>query len=608
MFARLILLICVAGCLEPFPIYDDYLPDADAAIATLSDQTELECNGMPILRTQTNGQPCQNRAFGICLASGTWQCRESGLTCQIDNPRSPQEEICPRSAGEVGLDEDCDGRVDETCGGCAEGTQQACYPDLTQRRGIGACTLGTQVCGANGEYGECEGAGMPTDELCDGLDNDCDGLADEGNGRSNDGTFACNSECGDGIATCIDGQLINCSAGSPESETCNGVDDDCDGNVDESPTDLAGQCTIMPAVKSCSIGRYTCLEGNRICELDPSAPCACQPLSAVSERHYLCGDSLDAGRAAEMCNTYNFGTLLQIETASENLAVFHALKSFNFGSNVWLGGTRDGDTVRWVSGSSGDQTLVNPEDVLSAGAGRNRVEMDVRTGLWNFRAITASRPFICEQYCNANDDDNDGFSDCNGDCNDNDDEVHPGRPEHVGDGIDNNCNALIDETTSEICNDGADNNGDNAIDEQPCLRDCSPMWFDQRTALVCTASQSWDQAKSFCNQTQSRLAEFKTQQSWRQIWAWLALDHTPSKDDYWHGLRRVDSGRFQFVGGETIDGSSPSWTSWTPGQPDDYQRREDCAELWYSNYNGFTGTWNDNACWSSRRFICLAPQ
>jgi len=46
-----------------------------------------------------------------------------------------------------------------------------------------------------------------------------------------------------GKRTCKDGKLTACTAGSPVAELCNGVDDDCDGETDESACDDSNPCT-----------------------------------------------------------------------------------------------------------------------------------------------------------------------------------------------------------------------------------------------------------------------------------------------------------------------------------------------------------------------------
>ena len=82
-----------------------------------------------------------------------------------------------------GLDDDGDGRVDETCG-CSIGATQPCYPGDPSLAGVGICLLGTQVCLATsdefGQWGTCTGATPPEEEACDGRDNDCDGTTDDG--------------------------------------------------------------------------------------------------------------------------------------------------------------------------------------------------------------------------------------------------------------------------------------------------------------------------------------------------------------------------------------------------------------------------------------------
>ena len=78
-----------------------------------------------------------------------------------------------------------------------------------------------------------------TDEICDGIDNDCDGEIDEGE-------YECETECGPGPAYCVDGQLV-CEAEQPKEEVCDYIDNDCDGLIDEGQRNACDTCGSLPA-------------------------------------------------------------------------------------------------------------------------------------------------------------------------------------------------------------------------------------------------------------------------------------------------------------------------------------------------------------------------
>jgi hypothetical protein len=108
---------------------------------------------------------------------------------------------------------------------------------------VGECDLGTQTCQADGSWGVClNSLGQKVlvpgemDELCDLKDNDCDGQTDEGNPEGGTECGVDQGVCSVGIRVCENGQ-IQCKNGVlPTQEVCNNLDDDCDGVTDEDVT------------------------------------------------------------------------------------------------------------------------------------------------------------------------------------------------------------------------------------------------------------------------------------------------------------------------------------------------------------------------------------
>jgi hypothetical protein len=78
-------------------------------------------------------------------------------------------------------------------------------------------------------------------EVCNGIDDDCDGLIDEGfTNTDGDGQADCvdQDDDNDGDPDTTDCAPLNAAISHNAIEVCNGIDDDCDGSIDEGACDL----------------------------------------------------------------------------------------------------------------------------------------------------------------------------------------------------------------------------------------------------------------------------------------------------------------------------------------------------------------------------------
>jgi hypothetical protein len=108
-----------------------------------------------------------------------------GSTCAMPvDPNAgcgPVEDCVLDNGHGNGLDDDCNGKIDDGCN-CIPGEVQPCFAGPPGKRGIGGCTDGTETCeGAQefGTWGACVGSIGPSPETCDGLDNDCNSCPDD---------------------------------------------------------------------------------------------------------------------------------------------------------------------------------------------------------------------------------------------------------------------------------------------------------------------------------------------------------------------------------------------------------------------------------------------
>jgi hypothetical protein len=112
-----------------------------------------------------------------------------------------------------GLDDDCDGVIDEEL--------------PPQRCGVGACAREAPSCVGGAPF-TC--VPLPASaETCNGVDDDCDGEVDEELLPQQCGLGACATVA----PSCVGGMPQACVPAAPGTESCNGLDDDCDGTVDE---------------------------------------------------------------------------------------------------------------------------------------------------------------------------------------------------------------------------------------------------------------------------------------------------------------------------------------------------------------------------------------
>ncbi len=172
----------------------------------------------------------------------------------------------------------------------------------------GVCGPGTRMC-VSMDASRCVGTTMPSDEVCNGQDDDCDGSVDEDISSATCGVGACETT----VAMCVNGMPQDCVPGTPSSEQCDGVDDDCNGVIDDVNPITCGQGACMVTVTDCD--HRTCVPGTPSPEQcngidddcnglvdDALDACVFQPDAGSSCYGVDCDPTLLAGRAGPIGN------------------------------------------------------------------------------------------------------------------------------------------------------------------------------------------------------------------------------------------------------------------------------------------------------------------
>jgi hypothetical protein len=260
------------GCTGPDCNDDD--PQVFLGADELCNGRDDDCDGTVDEQFVGVGEACETGFQGVCGA-GRQSCVDGSLICQSFATGSAEQ--CN------GVDDDCDGDVDEADDGSP--LQQPCYSADVATEGVGLCRGGARVC-TDGVLQACSGEVLPLPvELCNGLDDDCDGSVDEG---APSGGVRCQTTlpgvCRQGLTLCAGGE-VTCVADiavGTQTEICNGLDDDCDGLVDEGPTGV-------PLTRSCysgdasTLGEGACVGGVQSCVSGTFGACVGEVLPSPVE-------------------------------------------------------------------------------------------------------------------------------------------------------------------------------------------------------------------------------------------------------------------------------------------------------------------------------------
>ena len=350
------------------------------------------------------------------------------------------------------IDDDCDGIADD-------GLTFVTYYADADVDGYGNATISQSTCnGAPVGYvidaTDCNDANAAINpgavEVCNGIDDNCNGLADDGltfvtyyadadgdgYGDATISQSTCNGAPVGYVTDATDCNDNNAAVNPGATEVCNGIDDDCDGSVDEGLTFLT---------------YYVDADGDGYGDASATGVSSCNPIVGSVTNNGDCNDNNAAinPAALEVCDGIDNDCNGLTDDGLTFVTYYADADGDGFGNASVSQSTCNGAPVGYVT---------NATDCNDANAAINPNAIEVCNGIDDdCNGLTDDGLTFLTYYVDA---DNDGYGDAsstgvsscspiagsvtnNSDCNDASVFINPGAPEQCN-GIDDNCDGLID--------------------------------------------------------------------------------------------------------------------------------------------------------------------